>query len=85
MSLDDLIFEKVDTMDREKAIEILFSILLTADEWERRSKAIDKLIVLKDKDHFSEIKSMYLNESHSQAKIKLIEILSRKSNEDGQG
>ena len=76
MSLDDLIFEKVEAMEREQAIEILFSILLTANEWERRSKAIDKLIGLNDSDHFSEIRSMYLNESHSQAKIKLIEMLS---------
>ena len=71
---DDIIFENVRNKisDPEKASEILISILLTSDEGERRAKAIENLIVCKDNIHFKEIKSIYLNESHSDAKINLI-------------
>ena len=60
MSLDDILFEKIEKMDREQAIEILFSVLLTAEEWERRSQVIDRLIQFKDQEHFSE-KSFWLS------------------------
>ena len=84
MSFDeDIIFDKIKKMEPEKASEILISILLTSDEWERRAKAIDNLISCKDKDHFKEMKSIYLNESYSEAKIKLIELLSKCYQEDG--
>ena len=76
MSFDDnVIIEKVNDMDAEKASEVLLSIIVTANEPERRAKAIEKLIHFQDNSHFQEIKSIYLNESHSDAKIKLLKLL----------
>ena len=78
MSIDDnLIFDKIKKMDKEKAGEILISILLTSEDNEIKSKAIEHLISCEDNTHFDEIKSIFLNESHSDLKITLIEFFSK--------
>ncbi|MBA7535496.1 hypothetical protein ES705_27753 [subsurface metagenome] len=80
---ENLIIDKVKEMDAEKASEVLLSIIVTANEPERRAKAIENLIHFQDSSHFQEIKSIYLNESHSEAKIKLIELLSECYQKEG--
>ena len=51
---EELIFDKIKKMELEKASEILISMLLTSDDWKRRIKAIENLILIEDKNHFNE-------------------------------
>ncbi|MBY9006775.1 MAG: HEAT repeat domain-containing protein [Candidatus Lokiarchaeota archaeon] len=72
--MDDLIFEKFDEMEPSKAIELIHSLLVSSNSWERNIKSIEKLILLRDNNHFQEIKNLYTNEMHPNVKIKLIEL-----------
>ena len=76
MSFEDNEFlEKLKGMNSEEAIEKLISIIKSADKWENRTKAIESLISYNDTSHFKEIQGIYSNESYSQAKIKLINLI----------
>ncbi|MBD3213198.1 MAG: hypothetical protein GF311_11380, partial [Candidatus Lokiarchaeota archaeon] len=73
---DEILFEKFDDMEHEKASELILSILLTSNPPKRRERAIKKLMEIGDDAHYQEIKSAYLNETHSTVKISFIELLS---------
>ncbi|TXT62986.1 MAG: putative lyase [Promethearchaeota archaeon] len=73
---DEILFEKFNCMEPEKASELILSILLTSNPPKRRERAIKKLIEIEDDGHYQEIKSAYLNETHSSVKISFIELLS---------
>jgi len=80
---DDILYEKFTNMEPDKASELILSILLTSNPPERREKAIQKLIEIKDNTHFQEIKSAYLNETHSNVKLSFIKLISKFYGEEG--
>ncbi|MGM0467508.1 MAG: HEAT repeat domain-containing protein [Promethearchaeati archaeon] len=80
---DDILFEKFTNMEPDKASELVLSILLTSNPPERREKAVQKLIEINDNHHFQEIKSAYLNETHSNVKLSFIKLISKFYGEEG--
>jgi HEAT repeat protein len=74
---DEMLFQKFDKMEPQKASEILISMLYTENDWDRRVKAVDKLIEIEDNKHFIDIKNVYKNESYSQTKITLIKLIEK--------
>ncbi|MBD3195222.1 MAG: hypothetical protein GF317_09215 [Candidatus Lokiarchaeota archaeon] len=73
---DDVVFSKFNKMEVGEASELVLSILLTSNPPERRKMAVKKLLDLRDNNHFPEIRSAYLNETHSSVKTSFIDLIS---------
>ncbi|TXT54011.1 MAG: putative lyase [Promethearchaeota archaeon] len=80
---DEQLFQKFSKMEHDKASEILISMLYTENDWNRRVKAVKKLIEIEDDQHFKDIKNVYKNESYSQTKITLINLIEKEYKSKG--
>jgi len=79
------LFEKIKTMDQEKAIELIRSILAYSDNWENKAKAANFLIQFEDKGNlrFQQVKDAFLNDMHPQLRLKLIDLLANCYKKEG--
>ena len=86
MSFDnDQLVEKIKSMDKDEAVEILLSILSTSKNMESKIKAVELLIQFDDSNntHFQTIKDTFLNDRHPQLRLQLIKLIGTYYKEKG--
>ncbi|TFG03584.1 MAG: HEAT repeat domain-containing protein, partial [Promethearchaeota archaeon] len=70
-------------MSTNGELEELLAILKSSIDLNKKIQAIDQLIEIQDLNHFDLVKNIYSNESHSEVKIKLIELISNCYKKEG--
>ena len=84
-SNSDQLAEKIKTMDKDEAVEIILSILSTSKNVELKIKAADFLTQYDEigNDNFQNIKIVFIKDHHPQLRLKLIDILTIYYQDDG--
>ncbi len=76
---DKQLFEKIETMDQEEAVNFLLSILSSSENLEDKVKSVKILAKFEDNENsrLQDLKNLFLNDRHPQLRIKLIDLLAK--------